>query len=232
MTHSADRAVHRPIATRGGNARAVAMSGVLSRAAGLLVAPAAAEPRVAVGLPPAVRAVVLGSRGDVLPLAAALALSSRAADRAAAAVVACWDGAGGEEVRACAASRGAARLASRLAAHDHVAVARGRLVRLTLPLDPADAATAVRRASSIVDGPLVTAFGGARPPDLEALVAEHDLAVVAADPDSPLARAALARLAERGIVATAHPPIRGGIARALSLAGLTAARLDPECLRT
>jgi hypothetical protein len=206
--------------------------GVLARAAGLFVAPAADEVGEAVALPPAVRAVVLGSRGDVLPLAAALALSSRAANRAPVAVVASWAGTSGEEVRASAATRGAARLATRLAAHGHEAIARGRLVRLVLPPDAAGAATAVRRASSIVDGPLVTALGGARPAELEELVAEHDLAVVAADPGSPLARAALARLAERGILATAHPPICGAVARALSLAGLAAGRLDQERLRT
>jgi hypothetical protein len=223
MTRGAGRTA-RPEPSLGG--------GVLARAAGLFIAPATADAGEAVALPPAVRAVVLGARGDVLPLAAALALSSRAADRAPVAVVASWAGAGGEEVRACAATRGAARLATRLAAHGHVAIARGRLVRLVLPLDPAGAATAVHRASAIVDGPLVTALGGTRPAQLEELVAEHDLAVVATDPDSPLARAALARLSERGIVATAHPPIRGALARALLLAGLTAGRLDPERLRT
>ena len=208
------------------------MSGVLARAAGLFVAPAAPEVVEAVTLPPSVRAIVVGPAADVVPLAAALALSSRAAGHAPVAAVASWTGSTAEAVRASAATRSAGRVASRLVAHELTAVARGRLVRLTLPRDPAGAAAAVRRASSIVEGPLVTALGGARPAEIEALLAEHDLAVVAAEPQSALARTAVARLVERGIVAAAHPPIRGGLARALALAGLSAGRLDPEALRS
>ena len=125
-----------------------------------------------------------------------------------------------------AASRAAARLAARLCAHDLPATARGRLARLSLAADPAAAAAAVRCASAIVDGPLVTALTGARPPELDDLVAEHDLAVVAADPGSPLARAALASLAAHGIAATACAPLGRGVQRKLAIAGLAAPRLD------
>lgn len=199
------------------------MSGALERAAEFFLAPAAAPSAEPVALPPAVRAIVLGSPPDAAPLAAALALAFRAAERAPAAAVASW---GGVELRPTAAARAAARLAERLSTDGPAAVPRGRLAWLALPADAAEAAAAVRRASALVDGPLVTALAGTRPAELEELVAEHDLAVVAADPETALARAALARLSARGVAASACPPLRRGAARALALAGLAAPRLD------
>lgn len=196
------------------------MSGALERAASFFLAPAAAAGE-AVAVPPAVRAVVLGRAADAVPLAAAVALSFRAGERAPAAAVATW---GDDDARPSAATRAAAQMARRLTAHKLPAVARGRLAWLGLPEEPAEAAAAVRHASTFVDGPLITALGGARPPELESLVAEHDLAIVAADPETALARAALERLEERGVVASACPPIRHGITRALALAGLAAPR--------
>ena len=159
------------------------------------------------------RAVVLGAPGDVVALAAAVALALGPPG-----LVALWNA--GREPTAGVATRHAARLAARLAARDLPAVARGRLAWLGLPDDPAEAAAAVRRASAVVDGPLVTALAGARPAALEDLVAEHDLAVVAADPESALARAAVARLAARGIDARACRPLRRGLPRTIALAGL------------
>ena len=122
------------------------------------------------------------------------------------------------------ATRPAARLAARLAARGLPAIARGRLAWLGLPEDPAAAADAVRRASSLVAGPLVTALAGSRPPALEDLVAEHDVAVVAADPAGALARAAVARLAARGVDARAYRPLRRGLPRTIALAGLAASK--------
>jgi hypothetical protein len=197
----------------------------VSRAVDFFLAPSepADEP---VSLPPAVRAVVLSSPADSPAVAAVIALSLRAADRAPAAAVASWGA--GAEMRPTAATRAAARLAARLNAHDLHATPRGRLAWFVLPPEPAAAAEAVRQASTLVDGPLVTALGGARPPELEALVAEHDLAVVAARPDSTLARAALACLAARSVTAVACTPPRRGFPRALALAGLVAPRLDAD----
>jgi hypothetical protein len=197
------------------------VSGVLDRAADFFLAPPAQRTRTA-ALPPEVRAVVLGASEAAVPLAAALALSLRSGTPA---LVALW-GAVEERMRRDAASRGAARLASRLSAHDLPARACGRLAWLALPAEPGPAAAAVRRASAIVEGPVVTALAGARPAELEALVAEHDLAIVAADPASPLARAALARLAEAGIPGSACAPLGRGIPRTLALAGLAGPRLD------
>jgi hypothetical protein len=176
--------------------------------------------REAAQLAPAVRAVVVGL--EVAPLAAALALNLRVADGAPAAVVATWNG----EPKRATASRAAARLATRLTNHALPAVPRGRLAWLALPPDAPEAAAAVRRASLLVEGPLVTALEGARPAPLDDLVSEHDLVVVAVDPSTALARAALARFAERGVAAVACSPLARGPARALALAGLTAPRLD------
>jgi hypothetical protein len=197
------------------------MSGVLERAAGFFLAPAATPRPEAATLRPAVRAVVLGTAADAAPLAAALALSLHAP-----AAVAVWEPGARDELARAAASRAASRLAARLSAHDLAATARGRLAWLALPAEPAAAVAAVRRASAIVEGPLVTALTGARPPALEDLVAEHDLAIVAAAPGSSLARAALAGLADRGVAGTACAPLGRGLPRRLALAGLAGPRLD------
>jgi hypothetical protein len=204
------------------------LSGLLDRAADFFLAPPerSDEP---IALPPAVRAVVLGSAADAPALAAAVALSLRAGHHAPAAAVACWGA--GREMRPTAATRQAARLAASLTTHELPATPRGRLAWLALPLGPTEAAEAVRHASTLIDGPLVTALGGARPLELEALVAEHDLAVVAARPDTTLARVALARLAVRGITASACTPPRRGLPRALAIAGLATARLDIDPAR-
>jgi hypothetical protein len=198
---------------------------VLDRAVEFFLAPPE-QPDQPVPLPPAVRAVVLGSPADSAPLAAALALSLRSGGHAPAAAIATW----GDEcdVRAAPATRAARRLAARLTAHELPATPRGRLAWLSLPLEPAGAAEAVRRASALVDAPLVTALGGARPPELEALAAEHDLAVVCVHPDTTLARAALARLAQKGIAASACAPPRRCLPRALAVAGLAAPRLNTD----
>lgn len=204
--------------------RARNRTGVLERAADFFLAPPERSGDPVESPPAAARAVVLGSPSDVPALAAALALSLRVAAGAPAAVVASWGGAG--ELRPTAAARSAARLARRLAARELPTTPRGRLAWLELPSEPPLAAEAVRQASTLVDGPLVTALAGPRPPELDALVAEHDLAVVAAAPDTALARAAIGRLADQGIAASACAPLRRGIARTLALAGLAAPRLD------
>ena len=202
------------------------MSGVLERATGFFLAPATAERTGAAALSPAVRAVVLGAPADAGPLAAALALSLRAAVRAPAALVAVWEPGAGDAGARHAATRAAGRLATRLSAHDLPATAGGRLARLALPADPAAAVAAVRRASAMVEAPLVTALTGARPAELDDLVAEHDVAVVVADPDSPLARAALARLSAHAVAARACAPLGRVLPRRLALAGVSSTRLD------
>jgi hypothetical protein len=194
------------------------MTGALDRVAAFLVEPA--SPAAGAPLPAACRAAVLGRPREVTPLAAALALTLRAADRRPAALVAVW---GAAVPAAAPAVRAAKRLA---AAAGDGAAARGRLAWLALPAEPARAVDVLVEAAAVVDAPLVTALGGARPPALEGLVSGHDLVVVAAAPDSQLAEAAVGRLAERGVPAVACRPLARGVVRALATAGLTAPRLD------
>jgi len=198
------------------------VSGALDRIAAFFLAPAEGAAPRRLEIPPAARVVVLGATHEVAPVAAATALGLRGAGSPTG-LVALWRG--DHEPRPGVASRAASRLSAVLAAHAVPAVARGRLAWLALPDDPEAAATAVRRASALVAGPFVTSLAGPRPPELETLIAEHDIAVVLAPPDAPLARAALATLAERGIPALATPPLQRGAARTLALAGLGAHRL-------
>jgi hypothetical protein len=200
--------------------------GWLERTADFFIAPAADPAPARATLPPAARAVALGTPGDACAAAAAVALGLGAR----AALVAHWRG---HPPPRGLATRAAAQLAARVGA-DEASIrvgadeasthARGRLAWLSLPDDPIAAAGAVRGASALVAGPFVTALAGARPPELETLIAEHDIAVVVADPESSLARAALAALAARGVPAIALPPLPRGLARTLALAGISAPR--------
>jgi hypothetical protein len=196
--------------------------GWLARAAAFFVAPAAEDaPARAAAIPPAARAVVLGAPGEVVAAAAAVALGLRASDAAPAGLVAVWRG---EPPAAGMATRAAARLSAGVGVGEFPTRARGRLAWLSLPDDPMAAAGAVRRASALVAGPFVTALAGARPPELAMLIAEHDVAVVVADPATALARAALTALAARGVPAVGVPPLQRGLARTLALAGIAAPR--------
>jgi hypothetical protein len=226
------------------------MTTALGRIAAFLVEPGA-PPKPTAALPTACRAAVLGSVADTPPLAAALALTLRAADQRPAALVALWGAAAPPAAPACraagrlaatvsprttagagpgaappalSATSDSATVGARLAARG--AIARGRLVWLALPDDPVAAVDAVVAAAGVTDAPLVTALAGARPPGLDELVAGHDLVVVAASPGSLLARTALERLGRRGVRAAACRPLGRGAARALALAGLAAPRLD------
>ena len=195
--------------------------GWLERTAEFFVAPAAERaPRRAI--PPAARAVVVGAPEVVAAAAAGIALALRKPDASPVALVALWQGG---PPPAGMATRTAAQLATRVGAGELPTVARGRLAWLSLPDDPVAAAGAVRRASALVARPFVTALAGARPPELETLVAEHDLAVVVAEPETALACAALAALGARGVPAVAVPPLGRGLARTLALAGVTGPRL-------
>jgi hypothetical protein len=210
-----------------------AADGWLARAAAFFVAPAAeGAPERTATIPPAARAVVLGAPGDVVATAAAVALGLREPDAPPAGLVAVWRG---DAPPAGVATRAAARLSARVAAGEFPTGARGRLAWLTLPDDPAAAAGAVHRASALVAGPFVTALAGARPPELETLIAEHDIAVVVAGPSTALARAALCALTARGVPAVAEPALHRGVVRTLALAGVAAPRLaalrNPEIAR-
>jgi hypothetical protein len=205
------------------------VSGLLGRAAAfLLAAPDPGARTAAAAVPAAARAVVLGTLQDAAPLAAAVALTLRAPREPA--LVAVWRPGGADPVRGTSGPP-ATRLAARLARRGMPATARGRLAWLALEPEPDAARHAVRRAAAAVDGPLVTALAGSRPPALEALIDEHDLAIVAVEPDTPLARSALAALLDRCVSAIACPPLPRGPARALSLAGIAAPRLPITATR-
>jgi hypothetical protein len=215
------------------------VSGALDRLAAFLVESPA--PAATASVPPACRAAVLGATDDAVPLAAALALTLRAADRRPAALVALW---GAPPPSSGPTIRAAARLAAAVepfsartpsserrdeagwspAATTH-AIARGRLAWLALPAEPALAVDALVGAAAVVDAPLVTALAGARPSALDDLVAGHDLVVVAAAPGTPLAETAIERLAERGVPAIACRPPARGVARTLAVAGWAASRI-------
>ena len=197
--------------------------GWLERAADFFIAPPVERTPVrAAAIPAAARVVVVGAAAEVVAAAAAVALALRERDGSPTALVAAWRG---DPPAAGLATRAAARLLARVGADDCPTHARGRLAWLSLPDDPVAAAGAVRRASALVAGPFVTALAGARPPELETLVAEHDLAVVVAEPETALACAALAALGARGVPAVAVPPLGRGLARTLALAGVTGPRL-------
>ena len=212
------------------------VSSALDRVAAFLVE--SPKPAAAASLPPACRAAVIGGVADVVPLAAALALTLRAADRHPAALVALW---GVMPPGSAPAARAATRLAAAVkpfGAGEHgssppAAIARGRLAWLALPAEPALAVEALVGAAAVVDAPLVTALGGARPAALDDLVAGHDLVVVAAAPGTPLADAAVERLEERGVRAIACRPPSRGIVRTLAAAGWAAppVALAPEAVR-
>jgi hypothetical protein len=215
-----------------------------ARAAAFFLAPAeSSSERPTANVPAETRAVALGSPRDTIPLAAALALTFRAAERTPTALVAAWGAqepaaispSGAQAAAAISSPRrrggfaapAAARLAARLGRRELPAAARGRLVWLPLPDEPSAAATALRSAAAVVEGPVVTALAGPRPAVLEPVVEEHDLVIVAAEPGTALAEAALAALADRSVSAIACRPLPRGPARALALAGLAAPRLDP-----
>ena len=143
------------------------MSGVLHRAAGSSWRRRAAGGRGR-GAAARGRAVVLRRRRGVA-VAAAAGSRCRCRDGAPPALVGRLARRGRSPPRRVATPRAAARLAARLSAHGLPARARGRLAWLALPAEPDAAAAAVRRASAIVEGPLVSALAGARPAELEAL---------------------------------------------------------------
>jgi hypothetical protein len=169
---------------------------------------------------------VLGAPADALPLAATLAGSLRACERAPAALLCLWAPSARGQWPTAWTSPGARRLAARLAARELEVRAAGRLAWLSLPPEPAQAARVLSSLLGWLDAPVVTALAGPRAVDHDALVAEHDL-VVAVRPAaggavSASGAEALAALALAGIgqAAVACDPIAAGPARWRARAGL------------
>jgi hypothetical protein len=208
------------------------MSGALRTLAGWFVEPPPARPPEApIAGPHAGRRIaVLGSAVTAAPLAAAAALNARAAAAAPTALVLLWrlpllDGPPpGPAAPALPAAR---RLAARLVRRDLAAVARGRLVWLVLPGACAEGARALHHAEVAAgDVPVVLALARPREPEVDALLADSDLAIVAAEPGSALASAALEDVADLRVPACACAPPAPGAVRLAALAGLRAPRLD------
>src|SRR5688500_1196784 len=139
------------------------------------------------------RAAVLGSAAEAVPVGALLANALRAAAGASVAAVAVWAPGSRHPLRRGPATLAAARLAARLSARGLPAVRRGRLAWMVLDDHPVAAAVAARRAGAALEVPLVVVLAGPRCEVVEGLLAEQDLVVVAAaEPDGALARIAVA----------------------------------------
>jgi ribonuclease E len=219
-------------------------------------APAAAPPRShsAPAVAPLSRLAVVASPTAVAPLAAAVAQSARARAGTPAALVALWRPATASDAppaalwRAASATEvplaagmasaadapsgapalpGAAALCARLARRGLPVSARGRLVWLLLPPDDESAVPVLRHAeAAAADAPAVLAVGRPRDETVDVLLAERELVVVAAAPDSPLGRAAAADTAPLRVPIHATGRLPHGLARLAALAGLRAPRMD------
>jgi hypothetical protein len=213
------------------------MTGALRGVAGWFVEPAdgTAPPSRRHGAPhdvrdPGRRLAALGSLTTAPVLAATVAMAERAAAGAAAALVLLWRPPGLEGLPPGPTAPGlpaAHRLAARLARRDLPAVARGRLVWLALPADCDAGLRALRHAEAAAgEVPAVLAVARPREPGVDAALAERDLIVVAAEPGSALAVAALDDVVDLRVPACACAPPPPGAARLAALTGLHARRVD------
>jgi hypothetical protein len=166
-------------------------------------------------------AAVLGRPGQAEPVAAAVALAlARGAGAKSATVAVIGRATPAEPPPASGGTRAARRLAARLEAQGLPARSRGRLVWVAVP--PDGRLHAARRVA-LAGAPAVLAVTAPRTPDVEELLAEQDLLVLAmADLGGPLAR--MAALAPGGVPVTVTRPLIRGPARSLALAGLRAPR--------
>ena len=184
----------------------------------------------ATGEVPLSRVAVLGPAAAVPPLAAAVALNCRARARVPSALVALWrapDAAGPPSRPGGPVLPGAAALAARLSRRDLPVVARGRLAWLALPAGCDDALPMLRRAEAAAgDLPVVLALARPRDEAIDAVLAERELLIVAAEPGCPLARVAEADACALGVPVRAWPPLPPGAARIAALAGLRGPHLD------
>jgi hypothetical protein len=192
-------------------------------------APAPAHaPRAATTAGPIPRVALLCTPAEAGALSGALAATLARAAGAATALAVAWAPAGATRAPAPAAPAfpGARLLAARLARRDLAARAAGRVVRLDLPADPHEAlavaggATGAARAAG---APAVVAIAGSRPEELDALLADSDLAVVSSDPALPgLAELALAGVAALGVLALPWAASFSGARRVVAASGLVA----------
>jgi hypothetical protein len=194
---------------------------------GLLAQRPGGGTRAVAPAPDAQRLAVLGSAATAPPLAAAVALASRTRAHVPAALVALWRAPGATGPvpgRAAPALPGAAALGARLVRRSLPVAARGHLVWLLLDDAGTEAAALVRHAEAAAgDVPSVLALARPREAAIDALLAERELIIVAADPGSALAAAALDDLDGLPVPARACSPPAAGAARLTALAGLRSA---------
>jgi hypothetical protein len=161
------------------------MSGaLLERVVGLFLAPPAAR---ALAVPLAVdeaptAVALLCSAEAAAPAATALGLAAARRSRARCALICRWSGTEKAAVVAGPARPAARRLSRRLSGRELVAMARGRVVTVTLPADPIEAKVACERAAGAApDVPLVLVLCGPRPPELDGVLAALDRVIVCLD---------------------------------------------------
>jgi hypothetical protein len=192
--------------------------------------PGATTAALATAEAPLSRIAVLGSPSAVPALAAAVALACRARARVPSALVALWPSSGDEGVPPGPAGPGlpgAAAVAARLSRRGLPVAARGRLTWLVLPAECAGAVRMLRHAEAAAgDLPVVLALARPREPAVDTVLAERELLVVAAPPDSPLAHAAEVDAGTLRVPVLTCPPVSPGAARLAALAGLRGPRLD------
>ena len=193
------------------------------------VAPPALRGRVAATRFP-LRAAVLGSVGEAVPVGALLANALRSAVGASTAALAVW-APGSAAVRGGPATPAASRLAARLAARGLPAVGRGRLAWMALDDHPVAAAVATRRAAGALEVPFVVVLAGPRCDVVEGVLAEQDLVVVATAEPGRAARAAGRRgVHGRRARLRATRPGRRAVGRTLGRRGPAASPL--RCARS
>jgi hypothetical protein len=222
-------------------ARAGQGSGAISRLVEVFLAPAAAvqvAERVAQGqavqvaehVAPSAVAVLCGPSA-VAVAGAAVGLAALAGSDAGTALICRWTGAEQTSRTRSLATAAARRLAARLAARDLAAGAHGRLVTVALPADPDAARTAAAHAAAAAgDVPVVVVVAGARPTELDPLLAAQDRVLVVPDAGAPEGLEALA-VAGAARVGRATGVLRVGAATP-ARAAVIAGWVLPPALRT
>jgi hypothetical protein len=191
------------------------MSGVLGRLVSAFVVPedtSAHAARPAPPPPPVVPAIaVLGAGDHALAAGAAVALALSGGP-----VVVAIVGESRRPALRAPATRGARKLAERLAARGHHATVSGRIVTVAL-----EAPHEALRVAAAADLPVVTVAAAPRDGDVDRVLAAHDRVIVAgADLIADLAAHSVAGLGVRAdVVALPDAPA----ARALAVAGLALA---------
>jgi hypothetical protein len=196
------------------------MNPLLARVRDFYLSPAGgASARPSRRAAPAPAAAVLGAPRESALAAVALALALCRAGRWPCGLAAFWRT--GDAAARLPAYPAARRAAARLRAHGIEAAPSLRLVRVALPDAPAQAAAIAQRTIAAAPSPVAVALGGARVPEIDALLGVQDVIVLACRPDED---PALARIASESLSGLAAPVVACRIApglagRVLAMAG-------------